>query len=92
MLTEADFSLDTIIMRQVKRAKEAEARGDDPDLEDDETPPPPGTQANRPQELESDVDEEEEEEDVTTRVKREKSKRLGRRSEPAEESDVDMED
>jgi hypothetical protein len=95
MLVPEDFSLDTIIMRQVKRVKEAEAR-EDHDEDDDENPVPRGTQANRPQELGSDEEEEVEEEDIAargSRVKRERTKSRGPSGVPAQDSsDIDMED
>ncbi|EHK98944.1 hypothetical protein M7I_5235 [Glarea lozoyensis 74030] len=96
MLVPEDFSLDKVIMRQVKRAQEIEARGEDPDEDDDEDAAPRGTQSTRPQELESDDDDEEE--DVPARVSRVKQERatsrapMGGRGRPADDSDIEMDD
>jgi hypothetical protein len=97
MLVPEDFSLDKVIMRQVKRAQELEARGDDPDDEDDEDSAPRGTQASRPHELESEGDDEENEEDGVARGSRVKSERAMSRGprgflvKPAD-SDTEMDD
>jgi hypothetical protein len=100
MLVPEDFSLDKVIMRQVKRAQELEARGDDPDEEEDEDPAPRGTQSRRPQELDSE-DDDDEIEDLTQQVrqtqqvKQERAKSKGpggSRRRPADDSDTEMGD
>ena len=96
MLVEEDFSLDKVIMRQVKRAQELEARDEDPDEDDDEDQGPRGTQSSRPQELGSEEEEDEDEEPApASRVKREKGVSRGStvgRSRVTDDSDIEMDD